>query len=109
MCDQLSSSITSEDTKPTTANQDVPELREARRNVALGKLTAFDRECWRLAGLVHAGNLTVAAAVDALAEADVANGLSAAFGGELVHEIMFDAFAAGICGREKPRGVEVAA
>jgi hypothetical protein len=85
-----------------------PALLEAQRAIALGKLTAFDQHCWRLAYLVQAGTLTVAAAVDALAEADVANSLSATFGVELVHDIMASAFAAGICGLEKPPDVEVA-
>jgi hypothetical protein len=84
------------------------QLIEARRAIALGKLTAFDHECWRLAGLVQAGSLTIAAAVGALTEADIANSLSATFGVEVVHDIMASAFAAGICGLEKPPGVEVA-
>jgi hypothetical protein len=85
-----------------------PELLGAWRAVANAKLNEFRRQCWRLAHLVQAGGITIAAAVDVLAEADIANALSATFGVDLMHDIMFSAFAAGICGLEKPPGVEVA-
>jgi hypothetical protein len=67
-----------------------------KRAVALGKITAFSNECWRLAGLVGAEMVSVAEAVDTLRDADIGNDLSLTFGAELVSEIMADAFAAGI-------------
>lgn len=85
-----------------------PELIVARRNIALGKLIAFDCECSRLACLVRAGVVTVADAVATLAEADTANDLSCTFGADFVQNIMVDAFAAGMYGANRQH-IEVAA
>jgi hypothetical protein len=70
-----------------------PELVAARRSIALGKITAFSRECWRLAELVEAGALDLADVVDALAEADVTNDLSITYGADLVQSTISNAFA----------------
>jgi hypothetical protein len=86
-------------TKHATARH--PELVAAIRSIALGKLDAFENESWRLAELVQSEILDVADTVDALHDADIANGLSETFGADLVQSIMADAFAAGVYGVEK--------
>jgi hypothetical protein len=73
-----------------------PELVQARRDIALGKIDAFAFEAHRLACLVGRGTLTIADVVDTLREADVSNGLSEMFGADLMQSIMNDAFAAGV-------------
>src|SRR5262245_57668003 len=75
-------------------NRNHPELIATRRAIALGKLTAFGDQCWRLAVLVEDGIVTIAAAVDTLHEADTANALSCTFGTDFLQEIFSDAFGA---------------
>lgn len=63
-----------------------------RRNIALGKLTAFEEECWRLADLVRSRVLNRRETIDALKDAARANFLPDTFGGELIAGIMQEAF-----------------
>lgn len=64
-----------------------------RRNIALGKLTAFEEEAWRLADFVRSGVLNKHETIGALKDAARANFLPDVFGGELVAGLLREAFA----------------
>jgi hypothetical protein len=91
-CDQLGSSITCEDTKRATANQDDPNLRAAWRAVANAKLVEYRRQTWRLSMLVRQGVVDKAAAVDKLYEIATAHALVRALGEDRVEAIIAEAF-----------------
>jgi hypothetical protein len=70
-----------------------PELVAARRNVAIGKLSAFIGECWRLADLAAGGTLDRIEAVDTLQDVAACNDLPAVFGADYVASLMAEPFA----------------
>jgi hypothetical protein len=64
-----------------------------RRNIALGKLHAFEEECWRLANFARSGALNKQRTTDELQSAADANNLTDIFGADLVAALMSEAFA----------------
>lgn len=70
------------------------ELLVARRSIAIGKLLAFHDQSHRLAELVTAGVVPRADALAAMIDADIANGLTATFGPDIVAPILSKAFGA---------------
>jgi hypothetical protein len=69
------------------------ELTNTWRAVANAKLIEFRRQAWRLAGLVRAGTIQKAEAIDKLWEIAVAHALVRALGEDRVQAIIAEAFA----------------
>jgi hypothetical protein len=70
-----------------------PELQKAWRSVANAKLAEYRRQCWRIAGLVQAGVINKADAVDALFNIATAHALVRSLGEDRVTAIVSEAFA----------------
>jgi hypothetical protein len=68
-------------------------LLEAWLSVANAKLAEFNRQCWRLSGLVRQGIVTKSAAVDRLWEIAIAHALVRSLGEHRVEMIIAEAFA----------------
>src|SRR4051794_23154303 len=68
------------------------ELLYSRRQIALGKLSAFSQECRRLADLASQGAVERTAAIDVLHEASITNRLDDLVGVDRIQQIMADAF-----------------
>lgn len=68
------------------------EFRASARAVALGKLSAFDGECWRLAGLARIGIIDRIDAIDALHEIAIAHSLYGLCGVAAVQSMLAEAF-----------------
>ncbi|MCS3896257.1 hypothetical protein M2171_005390 [Bradyrhizobium japonicum USDA 38] len=68
------------------------ELIAAKRSIALGKLTEFQRQCERLAKLVVEGGISRADAADGLFEAAEANDLIEMHGVDYIQGTLATAF-----------------
>jgi hypothetical protein len=68
------------------------ELLEAWRSVANAKLVEFRRQCWRLSGLVRAGTVVKADAIDQLWTIAIAHALVRACGEDRIECIIAEAF-----------------
>ena len=63
-------------------------IRDARRNVAIAKLSQFEQECLNLGGLVQRNPHCKPQVVDCLYDIATANSLLTAHGGALIEDLI---------------------
>jgi hypothetical protein len=64
------------------------ELRDARREIAIAKLTEFDFQCQRIGALVREDFVSAADAADVLYDAAIANGLVRVHGEQTIQSML---------------------
>jgi hypothetical protein len=68
-------------------------MRDARRNVALAKLSQFETECLHLGAMASRNPRRKLEMVDCLYDIALANGLSTTHGGALIEDLIAAGFA----------------